>query len=751
VRALYAATLGLSAFLLFVVQPLLGAALLPLLGGAPAVWTTTLLFFQAALLAGYGWAHVASTRIPWHTAVPVHLLLLCLGLLHLPFGTAGAAPPTSGEGLGPALWLGGWLVVAVGLPVVALSASAPLLQGWIARAGDRDPYPLYAASNVGSFVALLGYPLVVERTLGVAAQARAWAVGYGLLLASVLACAAVAWRRGQAAVVTAAQPPPAEPPPALRRRLRWLLLSAVPVCLLLGVTTHLTAEVSAAPLLWVLPLAAYLLTFIVAFGRGTIAESDGAGRDGDGAAASRALGVLAAPLVLALAVEATPPLGLALLLDLALLTAVGLVCHGALARDRPAPEHLSAFYLVLAAGGVVGGLLCALVAPALFSSVLELPLAIVAACALRPAAPEEDPRPSDASPPRAPAWARPLATDLGWAGLVLAVALGLERLLQAVAADLRPDLRLLFAFAPAVVLAHAAKARPARHALALAALFGAGLLADGSYGEVLHRERSFFGVVRVAQDATHRYLLHGQTIHGVQALDPAKAREPLAYYHRRAPGADVVRAWRAGPTPRRVAAVGLGAGALAAHSLPDEAWVFYEIDPAVVRVAQDPRSFTYLRDAPGKVSIELGDARRRIAEAPEGSYGLLLLDAFSGDAVPAHLLTTEGLSLQLRAVAPDGLLGMHISNRTLDLLPVVARTARALGLVGRAWYDLPAPNEERPARIGSLWVTLARSEAPLARLGPQWQPLPVDDGPPWTDDHHDVLGALRLLATGKDQ
>lgn len=734
-RALYAATLGLSAFLLFVVQPLLGAALLPLLGGAPAVWTTTLLFFQAALLAGYGWAHVASAKVPWRLAVPAHLLLLAGGLLLLPFGTAGASPPTDGEGLGPALWLGGWLVLAVGLPVVALSASAPLLQAWLARAGDRDPYPLYAASNVGSFVALLGYPLVVERTLGVAAQARAWAAGYGLLLASVLTCAVVAWRRGQGATAPAGAPAQAEPPPAPGRRLRWLVLSAVPVCLLLGVTTHLTAEVSAAPLLWVLPLAAYLLTFIVAFGRDP----------GDGAAASRALGVLAAPLVLALAVEATPPLGLALLLDLALLTAVGLVCHGALARDRPAPEHLSAFYLVLAAGGVVGGLLCALAAPALFSSVLELPLAIVAACALRPA----DPRPEapDAPPPRAPAW----ALDLGWAGLVLAVALGLERLLQAVAAGLRSDLRLLLAFAPAVVLAHSAKARPRRHALALAALFGAGLLADGSYGQVLHRERSFFGVVRVAQDATYRYLLHGQTIHGVQALDPAGAREPLAYYHRRAPGADVVRAWRAGPTPRRVAAVGLGAGALAAHSLAGEAWVFYEIDPAVVRVAQDPRSFTYLRDAPGRVSIELGDARRRIAEAPEGSYGLLLLDAFSGDAVPAHLLTAEGLALQLRAVAPEGLLGMHISNRTLDLLPVVARTARALGLVGRAWYDLPAEGEERPARIGSLWVALARSEGPLARLGPRWQPLPADDGPPWTDDHHDVLGALRLLATGKDR
>lgn len=733
-RALFALTLGLSAFLLFVVQPLLGAALLPLLGGAPAVWTTTLLFFQAALLAGYGWAHVASSKLPWRLAVPLHLLLLGGGLALLPFGTAGASPPTDGEGLGPALWLGGWLVVAVGLPVVALSASAPLLQGWLARAGDRDPYPLYAASNVGSFVALLGYPLVVERTLGVAAQARAWAAGYGLLLASVLACAAVAWRRGQA-VAAATTPTAAEPPPALGRRLRWLLLSAVPVCLLLGVTTHLTAEVSAAPLLWVLPLAAYLLTFILAFGRSTL------GGEGDGAAASRALGVLAAPLVLALAVEATPPLGLALLLDLALLTAAGLVCHGALARDRPAPEHLSAFYLVLAAGGVVGGLLCALVAPALFSSVLELPLAIVAACALRPAQPEDAPR------PRAQAW----ALDLGWAGLVLGVALGLERLLQAVASGLRPDLRLLLAFAPAVVLAHAAKARPPRHALALAALFAAGLLADGSYGEVLHRERSFFGVVRVAQDATHRYLLHGQTIHGVQALDPAQAREPLAYYHRRAPGADVVRAWRAGPTPRRVAAVGLGAGALAAHSLPGEAWVFYEIDPAVVRVAQDPRSFTYLRDAPGEVSIELGDARRRIAEAPAGRYGLLLLDAFSGDAVPAHLLTTEGLALQLRSVAPDGLLGMHISNRTLDLLPVVARTARALGLAGRAWYDLPERDEERPARIGSLWVALARSDGPLARLGPRWRPLPVDDGPPWTDDHHDVLGALRLLSPAAPQ
>lgn len=482
-RALYAATLGLSAFLLFVVQPLLGAALLPLLAARPR-WTTTRPFFQAALLAGYGWAHVASAKVPCASRSRRTSCCWPAGSSSSRSGRrARARPPTA---RGSARPVARRLARAGRRP----AGRGPLGQRpappGVARPGRRPsgPNPLYAASNVGSFVALLGYPLV-ERTLGVAAQARAWAAGYGLLLASVLTCAVcgLAARPGG----DGAGRRPSRPSRRRRPGAACAGSSSRPCrcALLLGVTTHLTAEVSAAPLLWVLPLAAYLLTFIVAFGRDP----------GDGAAASRALGVLAAPLS-SWRWRSRPP------------RRSGWPSSSTPRSSRPSASFATArspatgprrstsrpstwCWPPAASSGS-----CARWRPRPSSSVLELPLAIVAACALRPA----DPRPEapDAPPPRAPAW----ALDLGWAGLVLAVALGLERLLQAVAAGLRSDLRLLLAFAPAVVLAHSAKARPRRHALALAALFGAGLLADGSYGQVLHRERSFFGVVRVAQDAT---------------------------------------------------------------------------------------------------------------------------------------------------------------------------------------------------------------------------------------------------------
>lgn len=724
-RSVFACALGLSALLMFVVQPMIGRALLPLLGGAPAVWTTTMLFFQAALLLGYGWAHGAARWLPWRAQVGLHLALLGAGLVTLPFSTVEATPVT-GAGIEPALWLAGFLTVTVGLPVVALSATAPLLQGWLSRTGDRDPYPLYAASNVGSLVALLAYPVVIEPFVGVAAQAKAWRVGYGLLLAAIAACAWVAHRRGAGAPVSQAAEAPAAPLEA-GQVARWLALSAVPVCLLLGVTTHITTELTSAPLLWIAPLAVYLVTFILAFD------------DRRGAAWARrgsaALMLLAAPLVLVVAVDAAPPLWAALPLDLAVLFAGGVACHGRLAKERPPVQHLTAFYLCVAAGGVVGGLLCAIVAPLVLTRVLEYPLAVAAACLLRPA-----PAPARAR--------RGLALDLAWPAAVGALAAGVDALLRAApaldAALRAPDLarlRMVLLFAPAALLAHAASRSPRRHALALSALLLGGLLVEGAHGQAVHGERSFFGVLRVtiSPDGGQRWLVHGGTVHGAQWLDPARQDEPLGYYHREGPCGDLVAAWRASGAGGRVGVVGLGVGALAAHAAPGEDWTFFEIDPAVERLARDPALFTFLDRCQASWRVVGGDARLSLAGS--GSHGLLFMDAFSGDAVPAHLLTEETFDLLAKALAPGGLLAFHVSNRYLTLEPVVARAAARAGLVARTRLD---HGDARAGRSASRWIALARTDEELGALrgDPEWRPLPADGAAPWTDDHANLLGAL---------
>jgi hypothetical protein len=732
-RSAFACTLGLSALLMFVVQPMIGRALLPLLGGAPAVWTTTMLFFQAALLLGYGWAHGAERWLPWRAQVGLHLLLLASGLAVLPFTTAGATPMT-GAGIEPAVWLAGFLAVAIGLPVVALSASAPLLQGWIVRAGDREPYALYAASNAGSLLALLGYPIVIEPFVGVAAQARGWRVGYGLLLAAIAACAWLAHRRGAATAVVEAEAAPAAPLEA-RQVARWLALSAVPVCLLLGVTTHITTELTSAPLLWIAPLAVYLVTFILAFDdrRGPASARRG----------SWALMLLAAPLVLVVAVDASPPLWAALPLDLGALLAGGLACHGRLAKERPPVQQLTAFYLCVAAGGVVGGLLCAIVAPLVLTRVLEYPLAVAAACLLRPV-----PAPSPDDPPPPPA-GRALALDVAWPVAVGLLALGVDALVRALpaldAALRRPDLarlRMVLLFAPAALVAHAASRRPRRHALALTALLLGGLLVEGAHGKVVRGERSFFGVLRVtiSPDGGQRWLVHGGTVHGAQWLDPARQDDPLTYYHRQGPCGDLVAAWRTRGVPGKVGVVGLGVGALAAYAAPGEDWTFYEIDPAVERIARDPALFTFLTRCKADWRVVGGDARLSLAGSA-GAYGLLFMDAFSGDAVPAHLLTEEALGLQAAALAPGGLLAFHVSNRYLTLEPVVARAAARAGLVARTRLD---HGDGRVGRSASRWIALARRDedfGPL-RTDPQWTPLPADAEAPWTDDHANLLGAL---------
>jgi hypothetical protein len=731
--AVYTAAIFTSAFLLFLVQPMFSKQVLPLLGGTPAVWNTCMLFFQSTLLAGYLYAHLVTRWLPGRRQVGLHLAVLALAALTLPIGVAGGwTSPSPGY---PTLWLLGLLAVSIGAPFFVLSSSGPLLQKWFsgtAHPDARNPYFLYAASNLGSMIALLGYPLLVEPRWGVAEQARAWGHGFWLLVALSAACAWL-WRAGAGAAAdaptwsAAADPAPGAEPLTAARRARWVLLAFAPSSLLLGVTTYITTDVAAVPLLWVIPLALYLLTFIVAFARRPPVPH---------AAALRLQPFLVIPLVIlmfwGMRVGMTAMFGL----NLAAFFVTALVCHGELARDRPAVLHLTEFYLLLALGGALGGAFNVLVAPHLFTSIAEYPLVLVLACLLRPR-----PRPAGGERGRS-------LRDVGFPLALGAAAAGVTLLrTAAVVGDVR--LVLLPASIALAVSLLAFADRPVRFGLGLGAVLLAAAMLPAETGAVLHAERTFFGTHRVAakDGGAHHVLIHGTTVHGAQFRDPARSRVVTSYYHAAGPLGQLFDHLRERGRTGRVAVVGLGTGAMACHGRAGERWTFFEIDPAVVRIARDPRFFTFLRDCPPGVDVVLGDARLTLAGQPAGAFDLLVVDAFSSDAIPAHLLTREALTLYLERLAPGGVLALHLSNRHLDLEPVVARLQHALGADALITRQSPDEDQRRDAlAAGSIWAVLAADAGRVQGLAgdPRWRaPFARPGVGLWTDDFIHLLRVYR--------
>ncbi len=705
-RVAHRATLGVfataifaGATLVFLVQPMVARMVLPLFGGSQAVWTTSMLFFQAVLLAGYGYAH-ASTRLLGPSRQPiVHAVVLVLAVAALPIGR-GLTPP-SAEG-SPSLWLLGVLAVTVGAPFFVVTTASPLLQHWLAASGHaagRDPYFLYAAGNAGSLIALLAYPFVVEPLLTLDQQARLWSLGYVLFALLCVGCLLVARRGGLAA--QSASAPASVPSLAWRTRARWVGMALVPSSLMLGVTTYISTNVASFPLLWVLPLAVYLLTFVVAFARRPLVTPSAAAR------------VLPLPTALVFAEmlgAVTLPLAVTLLAQLVVLFLAGVLAHGRLAEERPAPARLTEFYFLLSLGGVLGGALNALVAPLVFDSVVEYPLALVLALALRRGVRG---RISDVVP---------ILAAIGClAGLAV---------LQHVSAAHAAVVGVVVA-----CLAIGAR-RPYRMTLSFAGMTV--LLAAASSG--LHTERTFFGVLRVTEEQGERRLVHGTTLHGVERFAGPLAGEPLTYYGRRGPLGDVFAAY---PRFDRVDAIGLGVGTVAAYGRPGQRLTFYELDPAIARVASNPRFFTYLRDSQADVEIVLGDGRRTIADVPDGTSNLVIVDAFSSDSVPVHLLTREALELYVRKLGPNGLIAFHLSNRHLELTPVVARAAGALGLA--AAYRGDRAEGARGSRTPSQWLVIARSpeqlQPLLARSG--WSIPEISAGRVWTDNYSNVLSVVK--------
>lgn len=723
-RILYTLAIFVSSALLFLVQPMVARIILPAYGGTASVWTTCELFFQAVLLLGYGYAHLSTRRLgprmqPW-----LHLPLMALALITLPFATRvlGGA-----EGTGsPALRLLGQLSVMVGLAFFAISAGAPLIQRWFADTRDpqaRDPYFLYSASNLGSMVALLAYPTLVEPRLRLPQQTLLWAGGFVVLLVLMALCA----------VALVRSPRPVEPEEATedtlvdveaisnRMRAKWIALSAVPSSLLLGVTAYISTNVAPIPLLWVIPLALYLLTFILVFMRRPLLGSRTLGR---------ITGLMIPPLMVAIVMEAfMPPLAI---VHLVVFFAVAWTCHARLSESRPDPAHLTEFYFWMSVGGVLGGAFNALLAPVIFNTLFEYPLALIAAAFLLPAY-----RPGE----------RRTAADFYYPASVAVLTLAIAAIIHRGQIPPGP-IRTLETVGVPAILCFLAVDRPIRYALSLAGMvLVANALGVASDARVVLSSRSFFGVHRVLFFGDHdrfHQLTHGNTLHGLQNFD--RPHDPLTYYHRTGPVGTIFKAF-SGPLKKQdVALVGLGVGSIAAYGEPGQNMTFYEIDPTVRDLATNPKLFTFIRDSRANVKIDMGDARLRLAKAPNGKYGLIVLDAFSSDSIPVHLLTREAAQMYLSKLTPDGILAYHVSNRYLDLEGVLAALSRDLGLLAYVDEDAPSITEKEEGKAASVWVILARKNDDLGPLekSPLWTPLEAENtDKAWTDDYSNVLSVMK--------
>jgi len=706
---IYAVTVFLGAGLLFLVQPMVSKMLLPHLGGSPAVWNTCMCFFQAALLLGYFYAHWLSRHFGGGAQAAVHCAVLGIAALFLPLDLTLPVPPAEGS---PVPWLLGTLAITVGPPFFAISATAPLLQRWFSRTSHpaaSDPYFLYAASNAGSLLALLAYPLAVEPHLRLFEQSRWWALGLGLLALGIVLC----WY-GYSRDRNGAPSPAAEPAGAaitIGQRARWVGYAFVPSALLLAVTAHITIDLASAPLFWVIPLALYLLTFIFAFSRRPLLP--------------HWLMVRVQPfLIIPIVLFSFGTQGLwALPLHLAAFFVTAMVGHGELARTRPAVRHLTEFYLWVSVGGVLGGIFAALLAPAVFPGIWEYPLMLVAACLVRPT-----------GLVRPGAWRWDLALP---AAMVLALAALIRW------GDMLPGAALLVALVVAAVLLMSFSERPWRFALGVGGCLL--VLSLASAGDILATTRSFFGVnrVRLIADGTIRALQQGTTIHGAERAKPGRETDLLGYYTREGPFGRFFEAV-AGRELNRVGVVGLGTGALACYARPGQSWTFHEIDPEVVKLAGDGRFFHFLANCGNQPRIVLGDARLTLNDVPDAAYDVIVIDAFSSDSIPVHLLTREALALYQRKLTPDGAVVFHVSNRFLDLAPLVAALAQDAGSPARHLLYVP----EKPEALDDYATEVVVIGQPGARLDiltadAGWQIPKGDAASVWTDDRSDILSRIR--------
>jgi hypothetical protein len=727
---LYAATLFVSALLLFSIQPMFAKMVLPKLGGAPAVWSVAMVFFQTVLLGGYAYAHLLNRLLLPGRAVLLHLLLVGATAMTLPIAIAPewGAPPLDNT----ALWLFGLFAASIGLPFFTLSASAPLLQSWFAASGHRqagNPYVLYAASNLGSFAALFAYPVVVEPLLTLKTQTAAWSIGFALLAILLSTVGLLATR----AVPAAVQSDGAEiGRTGVGERLRWIALAAIPSGLVIAVTAHMTTDIAAAPFLWVVPLAIFLLTFVAVFNeRPWIAHAN----------VIRFVPFAVAPLAVSLIGGEKVFWLTSIALNLVAFALLTLMCHGELYARRPNPRRLTEFYLCISFGGVIGGAFAGLMAPLIFNGNYEYPILIVLALLCMPGF-------------FAGGLRKALTEAMPW--LLISAVLALiwyATPWQPPATLELPFLVLLAALAAAMLFQRQRQIRffgLVVLSFTVTALWRPGLAP-------VETARSFFGVHKVAEvgNGKARVLYHGTTIHGAQRLRNDDGTPvsglllPQTYYYPGGPYAEAIGAARAvRGNLERVAIVGLGTGTLACHRKAGERWTFFEIDPEVIRIARDPRRFEFMSRCAPDAPVVAGDARLTL-EASQDRYDLIVLDAFSSDSIPVHLLTRDAVAGYLSRLSPRGILIAHISNRYLDLAPVVANVAHSHGLVAFMREDNTAGDLPVTLKANARLVVMAREAGDTGSVGTDWTPLRPDPSSAlWTDDYSNILGIMLRMKFG---
>lgn len=747
--AVFVAAVFFSAALVFLVEPMLAKLVLPMLGGTPAVWNTSLAFFQTALLFGYLYAHLLQRVSNIRTQVIVHLVALalaCIAFFPLRINEMMGDPTTAQ----PIVWLLGVLTLSIGAPFAVMSATAPLVQAWHARVfqrvDDAEPYALYAASNLGSLIALVAYPVVVEPLVRVHVQTFSWSIGYiafALLMATV---ALIVWRRGDLQS-TPPIPPLAETPagtldpePALpagptkvtwRDRLIWIFLAAVPSSLMMGVTTYITTDVGSAPFLWVAPLALYLLTFVFAFQTKPMIPREGT-------LMFQAAFLAGAVVLLPFSVGSFL---LELVLQLSCFFLTSLMCHQGLVARRPSPEHLTEFYLYMSLGGVVGGSFNAFVAPLIFNTVLEYPIVLVLSVLARP-------------------WGEGELKRWEWFSLVGACLIAVASVYM-----LTPDFwafwwdvfhfpvqewAVKIPLGIAAVLAFILR----RRAITMVAALLVVTVASSTIGDrvdVIHHWRSFFGVLRESRmqipglGGEVRMLAHGTTLHGAQSQDPRFRCQPLVYYAHETPIGQVFDEMQRTHPAVSIGAVGLGTGSVAAYVRATDHLTFFEIDPLVVQVSNNRRNFTYTTEcARSRPDFVIGDARLTLQRQAPNQYDILLIDAFSSDSVPAHLLTVEAIRMYLQHLTPNGILILHLSNRNLNLRAPAMAGAHAAG--GYALLQLHSADPSHPPMWESSEhaVIVARNQEALRPFlkDERWEPIDPNQTRPWTDDYTNLFGAL---------
>jgi spermidine synthase len=730
----YSFTLFISALLLFWLEPMFGKMILPLLGGSPAVWITAMLFYQLALLIGYSYAHATSRWLSPTKQALIHLGLLLFALSLLPIAVpSGWAPPTE---VNPAPWLLCLLTVALGAPFVLLSATTPMVQRWFATTSHpqaANPYFLYSVSNAGSLAGLYVYPLLLEPTLRLAEQSHAWSIGFVALTILVAVSASLAWRYQAAAAAipkdgaAVSEPAASSETIGWRRLLHWIVLAFAPSSLMLSVTSFITTDIAAIPLMWVVPLSLYLLTFIIAFARKPVISS-------------RFAGWLQPFLVIPLCIALVSVLGKTgvsplyfLPLHLAVFFISALVCHFELARLRPSASNLTKFFLALSFGGALGGVLNVLVAPFLFNDVYEYPLGLALACLLCPW-PEES------------IWRRKPAIVAAVVACLCVVAAELMGRPDEGASDFSPlTFKLLLALG--AISLFVTRRQPVWFAAGVGMYLLSSIVVPSSR-ELLFADRDFFGVirVRVSPDHTYRMFEHGTTVHGMQALDADHHLEPLSYYSKYGGLGQALTALSRTKADAKIGIIGLGAGSLVSYGQPDWRYTLFEIDPGVAKAATNPQLFTFLSDGVHHSEIILGDGRLSMQKMPASYFDAIILDAFSSDVIPLHLLTEEAIRLYLDKLAPGGMIVFHLSNRYFNLAPIVASTARDLGLVSLMRVS-PAGTIEGTTLpyYASIVAVLARKPEDFGALADMqgWKPITLKPGAKsWTDDHSNLLQAL---------